>query len=664
MNITIDAAPADNDAMAAFAAKADDLDEIKRCVNEAASASGALWISYLSLLLYTGITVGAVTSVDLFMEKPVKLPFLGADIPLQAFFFLAPLLFLIVHVYTLMSFVILSDKAKWYHRESGRQIDAAAGEDPGRASEIRDDLRRHLVSNIFVQFLAGPGDLRSGPFGLVLKLIVWTTLVVAPVALLLEVQVQFLPFHDAAITWSHRFVLLLDVFAMGWLGYRILAGRLSEEQTRPRWTVRLLPGIIVGAGVIALVFSWTIATFDDGPEENGGPQEMASLRGQDEGTRRWLRHQFFDGAIDKRTRRRVGLLNSTLVLSRFDIYEQLKIDDLTKVASKRSIFNARGRDFRGAVFDLSNLSQVDFEGARLEGASFDLATVRTTSFYCAQMQKVVFRNADMEGAWFHVADLTNADMGSASGQGARFEGAILKGVDLTKAKLQAATLDGANLNDADLTGSSLQGASLSSVPLGDRCGLTDQPVSSPEPATLSKANFKDADLEGAYLQGADLAEVASIEGTKLDNADLSDATLSETQLSSVDKGSSQLGMRLDGLKFADRDRVSMARSVATIGESAIAGGPWHDKAPHAVPTSAYDTRLADKLSKLVCSGEAGSPFIARGLVWNRRIAKMGTGTPGFVDKMLDPKCSIGLALPEDMKPDLLKWKRDSQSAAR
>jgi hypothetical protein len=40
----------------------------------------------------------------------VKLPFLGVDLPLVAFFFLAPILFIVSHGYTLVHFVMLAAK--------------------------------------------------------------------------------------------------------------------------------------------------------------------------------------------------------------------------------------------------------------------------------------------------------------------------------------------------------------------------------------------------------------------------------------------------------------------------------------------------------------------------------------------------------------------------
>jgi hypothetical protein len=70
----------------AIAAKADDLEEIKKSVEDAASVSGGLWLSYLFVLSYIAIAAGAVTHEDLLLERPVKLPFLNVELPLLAFF--------------------------------------------------------------------------------------------------------------------------------------------------------------------------------------------------------------------------------------------------------------------------------------------------------------------------------------------------------------------------------------------------------------------------------------------------------------------------------------------------------------------------------------------------------------------------------------------------
>src|SRR5215831_14116605 len=53
-------APQDT-SLPAIADKADDLEEIKKAVEDAASVSGGLWLSYLFVLSYVAIAAGAVT---------------------------------------------------------------------------------------------------------------------------------------------------------------------------------------------------------------------------------------------------------------------------------------------------------------------------------------------------------------------------------------------------------------------------------------------------------------------------------------------------------------------------------------------------------------------------------------------------------------------------
>jgi hypothetical protein len=183
-----------------IAAKADDLEAIKKAVDDAGSVGGGLWLSYLFVLFYLAVAAGAVTHADLFLENPVKLPFLNIELPLLAFFFLAPILFIVVHAYTLVHLVMLTDKAKRFHHalhDPERKVDAAT----------RENLQWQLPSNIFIQVLAGPPKVRESAFGWLLHAIAWGTLVIAPVLLLLMMQVQFLPFHSVFITWTQRIAL-------------------------------------------------------------------------------------------------------------------------------------------------------------------------------------------------------------------------------------------------------------------------------------------------------------------------------------------------------------------------------------------------------------------------------------------------------------------------
>jgi hypothetical protein len=276
-----------------FAKKADDLEAIKKAVDDAASVGGGLWLSYLFVLFYLAVAAGAVTHADLFLENPVKLPFLNIELPLLAFFFLAPILFLIVHAYTLVHLVMLTEKAKRFHQalyDSRRNVDASA----------RENLQWQLPSNIFIQFLAGPSGLRGGLFGWLLRTIGWVTLVIAPVLLLLMMQVQFLPFHSSFITWTHRIALVVDLLLIWWLWRKILSGREADSRRCVGWEWPAL-GLVLSLGVVLL--SWVTATFP------GEWQDQFQERHYS-GDRR-LHDLVFNGPVNDVTRHRASLFSSS-----------------------------------------------------------------------------------------------------------------------------------------------------------------------------------------------------------------------------------------------------------------------------------------------------------------------------------------------------------------
>jgi hypothetical protein len=129
------------------------LETARKAVEDTAAVGAGLWLSYLFVLFYLAVGAGAVTHADMLLQKPVKLPFLNIELPLLAFFFLAPLLFLLTHAYTLVHLVLGANRVTQFNEEL-----RASREDPLL-------WRRQLPSNIFVQFLGAPEHDRYGPFG-------------------------------------------------------------------------------------------------------------------------------------------------------------------------------------------------------------------------------------------------------------------------------------------------------------------------------------------------------------------------------------------------------------------------------------------------------------------------------------------------------------------
>ena len=170
-----------------LASETAELEALRATVVDAAAVGTGLWLTYILVLLYLFVAAGEVTHRDLFLENPVKLPFLNVDLPLVGFFLFGPLLLLVLHAYVLVHFVLLASKVGVFHTK----LQALISDDDKRTL-----LRRQLPSNIFVQVLAGPREVRTGLLGTMMWLIAGISLVVAPVAMLIFFQLQFLPYHN------------------------------------------------------------------------------------------------------------------------------------------------------------------------------------------------------------------------------------------------------------------------------------------------------------------------------------------------------------------------------------------------------------------------------------------------------------------------------------
>jgi uncharacterized protein YjbI with pentapeptide repeats len=681
------------------AAKADDLDAIKKAVEDAATVSGALWFSYLFVLFYFAIAAGAVTHADLFLENPVKLPFLGVDLPLLAFFFLAPILFVIVHAYILVHLVMLTDKAKRYHQALHQQIEDDA---------IRDGLRRQLPGNVFVQFLAGAPETREGPFGWILRAIGWTTLVIGPVLLLLLIQIQFLPFHNSFVTWTHRLALLADLLLIWWLWRRILSGR---EVDGPRnWWTAMATFTAFGLSVGVCLFSVLTAYFP-GELQEGRPTRLARSESGFS-----LNELIFNSPIDDATRRRRLPFSNTLVLTSFNIYEGLKIDDPDKAKWHDFVFRARGRDLNGAIFDLALLPKIDFQGARLKGASLEGAQLQGSSLDNADLEDALLAQAQLQGASLDHANLRSAFFPFAQLQGASLYHAQLQGAHGDQAQLQGASLDFAELQGAQLTDEELQGASLDYAQI--------------QGASLDNTQLQGASLAGAQLQGTSLGK-AHLEATDLSNSLLwrtnsagerfplievpkvtavifpdAPETWSPSWRDEMEKvqpwneeayldlrvmmealpppGMTEMMRTFSAKGWSRRDTalrrirsldcIHPEKTLASCNPS-IAPPPeaaaWRKSLEGGrVNEAAYAKALAAKLKTLVCSGDANAPYILHGLLVAGpfkeplRLQATGSEAPGLIDIMMSKDCPVSASLTNDDKARLLRVRWEAIEKAK
>jgi hypothetical protein len=348
-----------------FAAKAKDLQALRDAVDNAATVSGALWLSYLFVFFYLAIAAGAVTHKDLFFENPVKLPFLNVELPLTAFFVLGPLLFLIVHWYTLLHFAMLAGKVGAFHTELEDQISD---------DETRARLRRQLPTNIFVQFLAGPRDLRDGLLGWMLRGIAWISLIVGPVLLLVFFQLQFLPYHDPTVSWWQRFAVVIDLLLL-WTLWPVI-GRATKDWLRRADFLR--PGILALL-LLSVVPAWLVFAVATFPGE-WLHKLIPSVESE------WTPHKLLvAGEVDFNSQRPSTIWSNRLVVPGIDVREQAKFDTEEKIKSRPTTLLLRKRRLENAILEDAYLPKADFTGAELPGAFMRSAQLQGARLYQAQL---------------------------------------------------------------------------------------------------------------------------------------------------------------------------------------------------------------------------------------------------------------------------------------
>jgi Pentapeptide repeats (8 copies) len=610
-----------------FAKKADDLESIRGAVDDAAAVGGALWFSYLFVLFYLAVAAGAVTHADLFLENPVKLPFLNIDLPLLAFFSLAPILFLFAHGYTLMHLVMLTEKAKDYDQALREQI--------GADSPATDKLRRQLPSNIFIQYLAGPAKLRKSAFGYALGFVAFTTLAVAPLLLLLMMQLQFLPFHSSFITWTQRVVLILDLALIWWLWGTIRSGREIGGNRgalfRAGRVLGLATGFVLTVG--AILFSAAVATFPGEWQEDHLPsaqifpaikfgeerddqstqQAAQSVWDWAKGYWNWVRtsekvslHDWvFRSAVDETSRRRWLPFSNTLVLPGFNVLEGLGIDDPKKAEWRDFVFRARGRDLSGARFDFASLPRVDFTGAQLQGASLQWA----------QLDHVSFEKAHLEGAYLGGAQLPGGNLRSAQLQGAWLQEAQLQGASLDDARLQGAYLTPAQLQGASLVAAQLQGASLQSADM-EATDLTGALLWRSHGDNAHVANIRLIDLPDTW-RPIWIDENFRVQKQWEGGAYESLRKMIESLQTGGLRNDALVRIRILDCANPDKTLASCDTSLPIPPEASA----WRKSLEDArVADPAYTKALASVLKALVCSGADNALYILRNPAFTARLS--------------------------------------------
>lgn len=349
-------------------------------LNRSAERVQTLWFSFLIFMVYLAIATATTTHRMLFLESPLNLPVLNIPLPLLGFYILTPIIFVVLHFYMLLNLVLLARTAKSFE-------DALVCAFP-KDGEARENFRMRIENTLFVQLLVGARLEREGINAKLLSLMALITLAVAPVALLLMIEIKFLPYHSEWITWLHRSLLAIDLILVWtlWPGYRSGWG----VRLRPESSWRLVPAGILGA--VALAYAVVVATF---------PDERMYLATNGLGS------EFVSNTLD--------LHGEALIdFARLENVIKKNKSETGKSRWEPAISVRKNRDLTEANMRDTDIRQVEFSDAILNRARLDNAWARDAHFDKAQLQGASLIDAQLQGASLNQAQLRGASLSCIS----------------------------------------------------------------------------------------------------------------------------------------------------------------------------------------------------------------------------------------------------------
>ncbi len=229
------------------------LDALLASLNGSAERFQTLWFSFLGLTLYLAIAALATTHRDLLLNNPQTLPILNVKVELLPFYVIAPLLYLVFHFYLLMMLALLARTAAEFDRQLRTTL-------PGEPE--RERYRAQVGNALFLQLLVGMKGERTGVNALLMGLIALITIVLAPLATLVLMQMMFLPYHHLRITWWHRAVVVADLVLIMVMTYRCFFPRgfrksplvLGALSRKPRWATAMAFCVLLAVGLFPVTY--------------------------------------------------------------------------------------------------------------------------------------------------------------------------------------------------------------------------------------------------------------------------------------------------------------------------------------------------------------------------------------------------------------------------
>ena len=535
-------------------------------INDTARMARTSLSLVLLVALYLGLTLVASTDENLLLNGQVTLPQAGVGISVAQSYIFAPPIFFYLHIQLLFLLSVLARKVRTFEAALKEEFpDAFLPSLQNKIEAKREECWEWLSAFAFVQLFR-----RTSEMPHVLKLgagtLAWFGIEAVPLALLFVIDISFVRYQSAGITWSHHCIFILDLVSI------IIFNRLVFLRRNRIWGSASVSVAVPGNAGVLPAFG-----VDQRPAFLGRICRLMPyriwwkrLRGLSAIRSNWwilVRSAKVMPAwlwISARGIVAIGMVFLLIYAAHPPRFDPATVESIwrgrgrTVKNDQRSIWWERGKKFWQAVRgDGENL--LDAGPCHWWGFGCRYLDVSNKWLLGAQPEDLVAPISDeitpetfRDIRRFH---LGSPDLARRKLRFARFESVYLRGVDLREAELQGANLRGAELQGANLDRAGLQGAWLVGAKLQranlEGAGLQGADL---ERAELREANLDSADLQRAWLVRADLQgarlERADLQGASLVRADLQGANLNWAELQGANLGGAELqGAWLVGAKL-------------------------------------------------------------------------------------------------------------------
>ena len=501
------------------------LSDLRDSVNETARVARNNLLVFLVVGLYVGLLIARTDDLLLLKNARIDLPLMQIGVPVDLFYAIAPILFVLLHVNLMLRLSRLARVAGLLRIEiaglrghGNRSVEAAL-------VFPFDFLQLLLYRNAFGTGRRPPPKRQflrfwryeSEAYGNIVPLvaIVAIPVFVLPLALLIWMQVRFLPYQSQGITLLHQAVVTADIALqfifishLGMVRKLRFAIRRGSRMEQSAWIANATMMLIY---VIApLLFVWWVAVVLGSWVERNRlwPQTASSVTATIFGD--W----WTTGDCRVRRIRHVPHFRRFLYVPGKSIGARDRPYEIIAAYVERSEDPDKAWNF---------VDELDLSGRSLQygwfvSAEFWRTNLSDTDLRCARFDGGKLRDAVLDGAELHRTDFRGADLTGASLSGVEADGARFRESDLRRARMHGARFLGGDFRRAKLHGARVEGAHF----LG-----TDLSLAEFHGAHLRSVDYVGANLARSLLHGADLQNArfhaTHLDETEFHGADLTDA---------------------------------------------------------------------------------------------------------------------------------------------